>query len=297
MDISAATLPIDHENGLRMDAAEARSLGQLLHPDYAAAAPFPHIVIDGILPDVLARRVVERFPAAPLPSDTHFEIGYAGQHKRQILPEDCTPDMRELFHFFNSRPVLQFLEGLTGIEALLPDPYFSGGGFHEISAGGLLGIHADFRINEQLHLQRRLNMLIYLNPDWQDEWGGRLELWDRGMQRCERSVAPLLNRCVVFNTDSDTYHGHPDPLACPPHVKRRSIALYYYTASRAIYREVPKLSTMYQARPNDAAEVQSEARRMRGREYLHDWAPPIAVRAIDKAVRAVGKVRSRLGGG
>lgn len=297
MDISAATLPIDHENGLRMDAAEARSLGQLLHTDYAAAQPFPHIVIDGILPDALARHIVERFPAAPLPSDTNFEIGYAGQHKRQILPEDCTPDMRELFHFFNSRPVLQFLEGLTGIEALLPDPYFSGGGFHEISAGGLLGIHADFRINEQLHLQRRLNMLIYLNPDWQDEWGGRLELWDRGMQRCERSVSPLLNRCVVFNTDSDTYHGHPDPLACPPEVKRRSIALYYYTASRAIYREVPKLSTMYQARPSDAAEVQTEARRLRGRQYLQDWAPPIAVRAIDKAVRAVGKVRSRLGGG
>lgn len=297
MTIPVATLPIDHSDGYRMDAAEARALGALLHDDYVNAAPFPHIVVDGILPDSLVGHVLGHFPAAPLPSDTNFEIGYAGHHKRQVLPEDCDADMRQLFHFFNSRPMLQFLEGLTGIEALLPDPYFSGGGFHEISAGGLLGIHADFRINEQLHLQRRLNVLIYLNPSWDGAWGGKLELWDRGMQSCQRAVEPLLNRCVVFNTEADTYHGHPEPLACPPEVKRRSIALYYYTASRAVYKEVPKLSTMYQARPQDDANVHSEARRLRGRQYLHDWAPPIAVRAIDKAMRAVGKVRNRLGGG
>ena len=204
------TLPIAEDDGLRMDAAEAKGLGDLLHEDYVSAQPFPHIVLDGILPGDLPRRILANFPVEALASDTVFNINYGGHFKRQVAPEDCNAFVRELFHFFNSRPMLAFLEGLSGITGLLPDPYFEGGGFHEISAGGLLGIHADFRIHERLHLQRRLNLLIYLNENWQDEWNGRLELWDRKMQGCVKAVSPLINRCVVFNTDADSYHGHPD---------------------------------------------------------------------------------------
>ena len=276
------TLPIAEDDGLRMDAAEAKGLGDLLHEDYVSAQPFPHIVLDGILPGDLPRRILANFPVAALASDTVFNINYGGHFKRQVAPEDCNAFVRELFHFFNSRPMLAFLEGLSGITGLLPDPYFEGGGFHEISAGGLLGIHADFRIHERLHLQRRLNLLIYLNEDWQDEWNGRLELWDRKMQGCVKAISPLINRCVVFNTDADSYHGHPDPLATPPDVKRRSIALYYYTASKAVYREVPNLSTMYHARPIDSAAVLREAAAFRATEYFKDFAPPVLFRLYEK---------------
>jgi len=276
------TLPIAEDDGLRMDAAEAKGLGDLLHEDYVSAQPFPHIVLDGILPGDLPRRILANFPVAALASDTVFNINYGGHFKRQIAPEDCNAFVRELFHFFNSRPMLAFLEGLSGITGLLPDPYFEGGGFHEISAGGLLGIHADFRIHERLHLQRRLNLLIYLNENWQDEWNGRLELWDRKMQGCVKAISPLINRCVVFNTDADSYHGHPDPLATPPEVKRRSIALYYYTASKAVYREVPNLSTMYHARPSDSAAVRREAAAFRATEYFKDFAPPVLFRLYEK---------------
>ena len=276
------TLPIAEDDGLRMDAAEAKGLGDLLHEDYVSAQPFPHIVLDGILPGDLPRRILANFPVEALASDTVFNINYGGHFKRQVAPEDCNAFVRELFHFFNSRPMLAFLEGLSGITGLLPDPYFEGGGFHEISAGGLLGIHADFRIHERLHLQRRLNLLIYLNENWQDEWNGRLELWDRKMQGCVKAVSPLINRCVVFNTDADSYHGHPDPLATPPDVKRRSIALYYYTASKAVYREVPNLSTMYHARPNDSAAVRREAAAFRATEYFKDFAPPVLFRLYEK---------------
>jgi len=276
------TLPIAEDDGLRMDAAEAKGLGDLLHEDYVSAQPFPHIVLDGILPGDLPRRILANFPVAALASDTVFNINYGGHFKRQVAPEDCNAFVRELFHFFNSRPMLAFLEGLSGITGLLPDPYFEGGGFHEISAGGLLGIHADFRIHERLHLQRRLNLLIYLNENWQDEWNGRLELWDRKIQGCVKAISPLINRCVVFNTDADSYHGHPDPLATPPEVKRRSIALYYYTASKAVYREVPNLSTMYHARPSDSAAVRREAAAFRATEYFKDFAPPVLFRLYEK---------------
>jgi len=282
-----ATLPVDFQDGLSMDAAEAHSLGEFFAEQYATAQPFPHIVLDEFLPSALISEIAANFPAGERGSDRVFTIGYGGQHKRQILPEDCNRFSRELFQFFNSRPVLQFLEGLTGIKGLLPDPYFDGGGFHEISRGGLLGVHADFRINQKLSVQRRLNMLVYLNPVWQDDWKGELELWSRDMKECVVKVAPLMNRCVVFSTEADTWHGHPDPLQVPEGTTRKSMALYYYTASSAIYEETPAHSTVYMARPTDSKEVKSEAWRFRREEYLKDWLPPVGYRALGKVRRAV----------
>jgi hypothetical protein len=282
MNLHQATLPIEFHDGLIMSGREARAIGEMLQADYVSADPFPHIVIDNILPDGLVRKILENFPAKPIASDVNFEIGYGGQFKRQVMPEDCNPFSRELFHFFNSMPVLQFLEGLTGVPKLLPDPYYEGGGFHETSRGGLLGIHADFRINERLNLQRRMNLLIYLNETWDDSWKGQLELWDREMKQCVTRVSPILNRCVVFNTDATSWHGHPDALQVPDGVKRRSMALYYYTASDAVYREVPARDTMYQARPGDSNAVHREAAAFRRWQYLNDWLPPVAMRFVHK---------------
>ena len=179
------------------------------------AEPFPHVVLDNFLPNDLAEGLLAHFPGGALASDFVFEAGYAGLHKRQIAPVDCDDFCRRAFDFFNSRPFLEFLEGLSAIDGLIPDPYFAGGGFHETTAGGKLGIHADFRINDRLHLNRRMNVIVYLNPDWKDEYNGFLELWRRDMSERVKSVAPVWNRCVVFNTDADSYHGHPDPLLTP----------------------------------------------------------------------------------
>lgn len=143
-----------------------------------------------------------------------------------------------------------------------------------------MGVHADFRINDQLHVQRRINLLIYLNPVWSDQWNGQLELWSKDMKVCISRVSPILNRCVVFSTDADTWHGHPDPLNTPEGVKRRSIAMYYYTASKSIYNEVPNTSTLYVTREQDSAEVRSAVRGLRSDEYLKDWLPPIMSRVL-----------------
>lgn len=283
MAIQVAQLPVACDpDGLRLLESEAAALGSLLHDDYVSATPFPHIVVDDFLPLQLAEKLLANFPGDSLDTDRVFKMHYAGHFKRQIAPESCNGLVRDAFHFFNSRPVLAFLEKLTGIDALLPDPYFEGGGFHEISAGGKLGVHADFRVHEKLHLQRRINLLVYLNPEWDEAWNGRLELWDRKMERCREAISPRMNRCVVFNTDESSFHGHPDPLECPPEVKRRSLALYYYTASKGVYAEVPNLSTVYHARPNDSAEIKREAARYRSTEIRRDLLPPVLFRAIEK---------------
>jgi len=286
----SATLPIDFDDGLRMNPVEARSLGEFLSAEYAAATPFPHIVVDDFLPEELARQVLANFPSGERESDRVFNIGYGGEHKRQITPEDCNRFAREVFQFFNSRPVLQFLEGLTGISGLLPDPYFEGGGFHEISRGGRLGVHADFRVNNRLSVQRRLNLLVYLNETWEDDWKGHLELWSRDMKECVVKVAPLINRCVVFSTEADTWHGHPDPLEIPEGMSRKSMALYYYTASRAIYEETPDVSTQYVSRPQDSEADKKEAWRFRREEYLRQWLPPVGYRALARARRVMRRI-------
>ena len=222
-------------------------------------------------------------------------MGYAGLHKRQIMPAECNGFIREVFGFFNSVPIVQFLESLTTIPSLIPDPHFVGGGFHETSKGGKLGIHADFRINETLHLNRRINVIIYLNKDWKEEYGGHLELWDRKMQGKVHTVAPIYNRCVIFNTDADSFHGHPDPLTTPDGVTRRSIALYYYTASKRIYEDTVAHSTMYKARPSDDAATKKEVRQLVFDNYLKDLTPPLFYRVYGRVKDKIKRERTKLG--
>ncbi len=277
-----ATLPMKNCGEIFLDSKNARMFGESLSGQYCFAEPYPHIVIDNFLPDYIIQDLYDLFPREKLDDDKFYENNYSGLHKRQVLPESCNERVRGYFHFFNSAPVLQFLKGLTTIDALIGDPYFNGGGFHEIFAGGKLGVHADFRINESLNLNRRLNMLIYLNKDWKSEYGGCLELWNKDMTRKVHSVAPLFNRCVIFSTDAESYHGHPEPLSSPQNISRKSIALYYYTASKKIYEEIPAHSTMYMARPNDTLKIKQQVIKLRAQNYLKDLMPPIVYRCIIK---------------
>ena len=277
-----STLPVSIQDGVYLNVKDAKKMGENLSGEYCFSEPFPHIVIDDFLPKDFIDKIFNNFPNEKLDGDVIFEIGYAGLHKRQVAPENCNGFIREVFGFFNSTPIVQFLESLTTIPSLIPDPHFVGGGFHETSAGGKLGIHADFRINESLHLNRRINMIIYLNKEWQDEWGGKLELWDKGMNGVVHSIAPVYNRCVIFNTDADSFHGHPDPLLTPENKTRKSLALYYYTASKRIYEDTVSHDTMYKARPSDDAETRKLVRSSTFNNYLKDVMPPIAYRVIRK---------------
>ncbi len=255
-------LPIEHAQGLRLDSAVAREIGVAVMGEYAFAEPFAHTVIDDFLPQAVADELLAHFPAEKKQHDKVYDKGYGGQFKRQISPYDCDIWLQSAFAFFNSPAMLEFLEGLTNIKGLIPDPYFTGGGLHEISTGGKLGIHADFQVIEALQLKRRINVLIYLNKDWQPAYGGNLELWDTAMQHKVKSVAPLFNRCVIFNTDADSFHGHPDPLTTPDNVTRKSIALYYYTAQPIENNAGESRHTLYVARPNDTPENIAQAKKL-----------------------------------
>ncbi|HWW61291.1 MAG TPA: 2OG-Fe(II) oxygenase, partial [Thermoanaerobaculia bacterium] len=140
------------------------------------------------------------------------------------------PSIRAFLDAMNGFEMLLWLEALTGIDGLIPDPYFGGGGLHQIEPGGFLKVHADFNVHPKLKLDRRLNMLIYLNHDWREEWGGHLELWDA--EACRKKILPAFNRTVIFSTTDSSFHGHPHPLTAPPNRTRKSVSLYYYTAGR-----------------------------------------------------------------
>jgi len=198
---------------------------------YQSAEPFPHIVIDDFLPERFLNPVLERFPSPEELKWTRFNNSYEKKLAFARV-EQLHPIIRDLLHFLNSSLVLQFLEKLTGISGLIPDPYFSGGGLHQIQRGGKLEVHVDFNKLENLKLDRRLNLIIYLNKDWKEAYGGHLDLWDRSLKRPVKRTLPIFNRCIIFSTTEYSYHGHPTPLSCPEGQSRKSIALYYYTNGR-----------------------------------------------------------------
>jgi len=199
-------------------------------PDvYRQAEPFPHIVIDDFLPEGIIDELIRVFPKPESPVWKQ-RINDAYQLKLATNEVDKAPDaIRSLMYQLNSSTMLKALEKLTGEGPLLSDPYFDGGGLHQIERGGHLAVHSDFAQPPHLPLYRRLNLLIYLNPDWDESYGGKLELWSRDGKQKVREVLPVANRAVIFTTDTTSYHGHPTPLACPPDRSRRSLALYYYS--------------------------------------------------------------------
>jgi hypothetical protein len=203
-----------------------------LRPAFEAAEPFPHAVIDGLFDEALLDGLLADFPAPDaagllrFDSTTEKKVGFYHATSR------LAPRLRAFLEAMNGFETLQFLEEVTGIDGLIPDPYFGGGGPHQIESGGFLKIHADFNFHPKLKLDRRLNVLVYLNRDWREEYGGALELWNRDVTECVASIPPLFNRTVIFATSEESFHGHPKPLKTPPGVTRKSMSLYYYTAPR-----------------------------------------------------------------
>ncbi len=203
-----------------------------LGPQYREAKPFPHTYFDDFLPAHIADAALATFPD-PDKIDWLRHRG-VDQHKKLAFDnaEFLPSTLRDILFFLNSRPMLQFLETLTGIENVFGDPYYNGGGLHQIKPGGSLEVHADYSYHPKLKVDRRINVLVYLNKDWCEEYGGHFELWNRELTRADVKILPLFNRCAIFSTTSHSYHGHPNPLTCPPDRTRKSIATYYFTNGR-----------------------------------------------------------------
>lgn len=266
------------KEGLRLDCflplARMDELVKSAPAQYAAARPFPHWVVDDFFDPALLDEVLAEFPQ---PGQIKWQRFDNQQEVKLASSAEANfgPMTRLLLYHLNSWTFLQFLSEVTGIPNLIPDPGFEGGGLHQIQRGGKLAVHADFNKHRAFNLDRRLNVLVYLNRNWREEYGGHLELWNREMSACEQKVLPLFNRMMVFGTTDYTYHGHPDPLQCPPGMTRKSLALYYFTNGRPAEEVGSEHSTLFKART--ATEFKPTLReRLKG--VARDLLPPIVVR-------------------
>jgi hypothetical protein len=266
---------------------EARA-GRLCLP-YAQAQPFPHVVVDAFFPDDVVQRIIDEFP--PL-DEAHWHGSGVRNPQRQLKhmsqnEEAFSPFIRNVLYQLNARPFIQFVESVTGIAPLLPDPDV-GHTLRHFERGGSLGVHTDFNWHQGLELHRRVNLIVYLNRDWRDEYGGHLELWDDAMTRCVKRIAPVANRAVLFATNDRTPHGFPEPLACPPGLTRKTMQMYYYTSRIPESDRSAPHRTLFRQRPGERIPA-PVARDRRFRALVEDLTPPILCRALR---RICGAVRS-----
>jgi Rps23 Pro-64 3,4-dihydroxylase Tpa1-like proline 4-hydroxylase len=213
--------------------ANLKEAAARLAPQYQNAHPFPNIYLDNFFKEEVLDQVLAEFPDIDKLKD---KIYYNNPNEDKLATKGDAQfgeATRKLVYYLNSQPFLEFLQEVTGIkETLIPDPYFEGGGFHQIKPGGFLKVHVDFHKHKRTGLSRRLNLLVYLNKDWEESYGGHFELWERDMSKSAVKILPLFNRIAMFSTTGDSWHGHPDPLSCPEGRSRKSLALYYYTNGR-----------------------------------------------------------------
>jgi hypothetical protein len=253
---------------------------------YQGASPYPHIVIDDFLaPDVAAEC------ASEFPSGSDHWISFVHVNERKYAnpnPDTWGPTLQRLLDEVQSPEFVEFVSKLTGIDNLIADDLLEGAGLHQSGRDGFLNVHADFTVHpKKRHWRRRVNLLVYFNPEWKPEYGGDLELWSKDMRQMVHKIPPTLGRAVLFNTDADAFHGHPEPMTCPEGMYRQSLALYYFTEEDAPLVR----STEYRARPGEGLHaipifldktVLRNYDRLKRRLGIDDEKAGRILRAIDK---------------
>ena len=221
----------------------------LLKLRYQKNLPVPHIFLSDFLDSSIAHAMAQEFPGPNTDAWTqykHQNENKSGLNKRSMFPHNLGNVTDEL----NSPDFLEWISELTGIPGLVSDLSLEGGGLHQSGKGGFLNVHTDFSMHHyHKNWRRRVNLILYLNDGWREEWGGAIELWDSRMKHCVAKHPPLFNRALIFNTDENSFHGFPEPLSCPANVSRKSLALYYYTVETD--GKSAARSTNYRARPED----------------------------------------------
>ncbi len=230
-----------------VDFTKFEQLARERNTAFMSADPYPYTIIDNFLPPDVADQVL-----------ADFEQTIHGWNRYRHYNEDkkaltsipqMGPMTQKVFADLQSERFVALVGKLSGIEGLIADPDLDGAGLHEIKRGGFLNVHTDFLSHtKKPNWSRQINLLLYFNKNWQKDWNGELELWDADMTHSVKSIAPVFNRCVIFQTREKSFHGHPAKLQCPPEVSRKSIALYYFRDEGAKQALSP---TNYRARPED----------------------------------------------
>jgi Rps23 Pro-64 3,4-dihydroxylase Tpa1-like proline 4-hydroxylase len=223
-----------------------------LRSRYQSAEPFPHMVIDNFLQPDLADEAARSFFSFDEARQRGIEFQAVNENlKIQIVDPNLFPEaIAKVASALASAQFMSDLSYITGINNLVWDQTYAGGGMHQTARSGWLDVHVDFNFNEALQMHRRLNILVYLNPKWEESWGGELELWDAEVRHCRQRVQPLFNRCAVFTTNDISFHG-VTAVTTPPDVQRCSFAAYYYTREAPVGWDGQKHSTIFRARPDE----------------------------------------------
>jgi hypothetical protein len=256
----------DLKNQLDQHIGRQFSAQQIELANYQTATPFPHTVIEDFFPADVIEQVLAEFPEA---GSSAWPSRYDNVNENKRASSDFFtwgPVTQGVFIYLNSAPFLKRLEVLTGIEKRIPDPYFLGGGLHCLPTGGKLNVHVDFNEHPAMNLDRRINLLVYLNKDWDAQYGGNLVL--KG-ESDEKLVVPQCNRTVVFSTTSSSFHGNPEPVCAPQDRERISLALYYYTSSRPADEQVSH-TTIFKLQEDQMVATAAQARQFEdGLRMIH----------------------------
>ena len=257
-------------NFINEDNFNLNSFAQANNYIYKNAKPFPHIVIDNLFNEKVLNNIINEFP------NNIQEIGNQFDNKVEKKlslndSEKLSQETNNFINYLNSQTFINFLQELTDVkEKLIPDPYLIGGGLHELRNDGYLNIHADFNLHPSMKLDRRLNILIYLNKNWLEKYGGDLELWNKDMTKCEKKITPTFNKTVIFSTTDFSYHGNPNKVNHPTNISRKSVAMYYYSNGRPRNEiNLGPHSTIFRKRPNtNDIDGNLEFKKLFGKIYI-----------------------------
>lgn len=252
---------------------------------YRASLPFPHFHLDDFLRPEFARRVSRAFP-------TYAEAVAAGGKefralnenlKIQVTDKETFPEsVQRLNEVLSSHEFREILARITGIDHLLADPLLQGGGMHLMGSGGRLDVHVDFNLLRPGNLHRRLNILVFFNEEWREEWGGQIDLWDEEVQERVAALAPVFNRCLIFNTTEKSWHG-VTPIRSPRTVTRNSFAAYYYTKEAPRSWDGAFHSTVFRPRPDERWRIRLLKPAERSAQIMR--------RGLHRLKRAIGRLR------
>jgi Rps23 Pro-64 3,4-dihydroxylase Tpa1-like proline 4-hydroxylase len=225
---------------------------EALRAAYQSAVPFPFMKIDNFLLPAVADEAAQSYRSFDEAKKLGREFKAVNENKKvQIVdPTKFPPVMTRIADALASQQFIDDLGYITGIDKLQWDPTYSGGGIHQTAKSGWLDVHVDFNFNDNLQYHRRLNILIYFNPVWEERWGGLLELWDKEVRERHHAFVPAHNRCVVFTTSDISYHG-VTAVDCPDGMQRCSFAAYYYTKEPPVGWDGTKHDTIFKARPEE----------------------------------------------
>lgn len=214
-------------------AKEATECARKIRSAELFEEPFKHLIIDDFLSDDLAQSALNSFPPLSEKGWEHTkEVGIEVKSRSNWQSEfDIPENIIDVVRIANSALILKAMSSVLQIPKLMPDPYFSGGGLNASQTNGHLDVHVDGNYHDVSGLNRRVNLLIYLNPNWIKSWGGEFGIYSEDATQLVKAVPPLFNRCVIFDSHDKSYHGLPNPIKFPEEDPRRSIIMYYYTAA------------------------------------------------------------------